>query len=58
MHEVGEVLEQARESGFEVVGVREREVKRGDLDGGVVGGRGEKWVGVKVWMGVLVRKVK
>lgn len=30
VHEVGEVLEQAR----------------------------EKWVGVKVWMGVLVRKVK
>ncbi|KAF5846324.1 hypothetical protein GGP41_003741 [Bipolaris sorokiniana] len=58
VHEVGEVLEQARESGFEVVGVREREVTRGDLDGGVVGGRGEKWVGVKVWMGVLVRKVK
>lgn len=57
VHEVGEVLGQARESGFEVLGVREREVTRGDLDGGVVGGRGEKWVGVRVWVGVLVRKV-
>ncbi|EUC29205.1 hypothetical protein COCCADRAFT_40390 [Bipolaris zeicola 26-R-13] len=57
LHKVDEVLEKAAESGFEVLGVREREVRRGDLDGGVVGGRGEKWVGVRVWMGVLVRRV-
>ena len=35
----------------------ERSVSRDDLETGVVGKRGEKWVGWRVWFGVVVRKV-
>lgn len=50
-YEVDEVVGVAREEGFEILGeMRERGVEEGDL-GGVVGERGRKWVGVRVWFG-------
>ncbi|KAF2848100.1 S-adenosyl-L-methionine-dependent methyltransferase [Plenodomus tracheiphilus IPT5] len=56
VYSVEDVVGEARKQGFEVMEVREREVRRGDLESGVVGGRGGKWVGVRVWVGVVVRK--
>jgi hypothetical protein len=54
-HEIEEVIEEGRKRGFEVVGeVGERGVEEGDL-GVVVGERGKKWVGVKVWFGFVMR---
>ncbi|KAF2489643.1 S-adenosyl-L-methionine-dependent methyltransferase [Lophium mytilinum] len=55
VHGVGETGEAARGAGLEVVGVWERGVEEGDLGKGV-GERGRKWVGRRVWYGVLVRK--
>lgn len=50
-YEVEEVVDAAEKEGFSILGeMRERGVEKGDL-GGVVGERGEKWVGVKVWFG-------
>ncbi|KAF2809069.1 S-adenosyl-L-methionine-dependent methyltransferase [Mytilinidion resinicola] len=54
-HGVAETGEVARGCGLEVLGVWERAVEEGDLEGGV-GERGRKWVGRRVWFGVLVRK--
>ncbi|KAF2786162.1 S-adenosyl-L-methionine-dependent methyltransferase [Melanomma pulvis-pyrius CBS 109.77] len=56
-HGVDETGEAARRAGFEVLEVRERRVERGDLEKGIVGERGGKWVGVLVWYGILLRKV-
>jgi len=54
-HEIEEVIEEGRKRGFEVVGeVGERGVEKGDLLV-VVGERGKKWVGVKVWFGFVMR---
>jgi hypothetical protein len=39
-----------------VVGKWEREVREEDLSAGGVGERGRKWVGVRVWYAVWVRK--
>ncbi|OMP83084.1 putative methyltransferase AN0656 [Diplodia seriata] len=49
--EVGLVLE-----GGEDGGVRERAVDEGLISSGMVGGRGWKWVGTKVWFGFVVRR--
>ncbi|KAF1846893.1 S-adenosyl-L-methionine-dependent methyltransferase [Cucurbitaria berberidis CBS 394.84] len=56
-HTVEETVQAAGECGFEVVEVRERAMSREDVECGRVGSRGGKWVGVKVWFGVVVRKV-
>ncbi|KAF1973781.1 S-adenosyl-L-methionine-dependent methyltransferase [Bimuria novae-zelandiae CBS 107.79] len=45
----------AREVGFEVVQVKERAVTKEDVESGSVGERGKKWVGVRVWYGVVLR---
>jgi SAM-dependent methyltransferase len=58
VYEVSEVVGVGREEGFVVVGplgVVERGVEEGDLDEGVVGSRGRKWVGRKVWFGCVMR---
>ncbi|KAF1949840.1 S-adenosyl-L-methionine-dependent methyltransferase [Byssothecium circinans] len=57
VYELEDVLGEARRCGFEVLEVRERGVRREDVEGGVVGGRGRKWVGVRVWFGVVLRKM-
>lgn len=56
VYSVEETVREAERQGFEVLSVREREVREEDLDRGV-GRRGAKWVGVRVWYGVVVRKV-
>jgi hypothetical protein len=54
-HEIKEVIEEGRKRSFEVVGeVGERDVQDGDL-GVLVGERGKKWVGEKVWFGFVMR---
>lgn len=54
-HEISEVIEEGQKWGFEVVGeVGERGIENGDL-GTVVGERGKKWIGVKVWYGCVMR---
>ncbi|KAF2432435.1 hypothetical protein EJ08DRAFT_677646 [Tothia fuscella] len=60
VHGVEETVQAARREGFEVVGgsggVRERGVDEGMVNRGVVGERGGKWVGKKVWYGMVLRK--
>jgi len=57
VYSVQETVDAATEAGFEVLRVVEREMQKADVEAGRVGGRGWKWVGVKVWYGVIVRKV-
>jgi SAM-dependent methyltransferase len=57
-HTVQETLEEARQAGFNVEHVMERAMTREDVESGAVGERGWKWVGVKVWYDVVVRKVE
>ena len=56
-HGVRETVEAAERAGFEVLEVSERGVEAGDVREGIVGERGVKWVGWRVWYGVLVRRV-
>jgi SAM-dependent methyltransferase len=58
VYSVDEMLREAERWGFSLVGgsgVRERGVGEGDLEAGVVGKRGWKWVGCKVWFGCVLR---
>ncbi|MCJ1421745.1 hypothetical protein MMC32_008111 [Xylographa parallela] len=53
---VEEVVAEAANSGFRVIGkVRERAVREEDLL--TLGRRGEKWVGVRCWFGVVFERV-
>lgn len=55
VYEINEVLEEARRWGFELVGeVGERGVEMEDLEKGVIGHRGKKWVGLKCWFGMVL----
>lgn len=56
-HTLQETLDEAKRVGFEVLSVKEREMRREDVESGKVGERGWKWVGVRVWYGVVVRKM-
>lgn len=54
-HRIADVLSVAERTGLEVIGdVRERTVDETLVE--VLGRRARKWVGVKVWFGVLFRK--
>lgn len=54
VYSIEQVVEAGRKWGFEVVGeVGERAVEEGDLE--VLGQRGGKWVGCKVWFGGVFR---
>lgn len=60
VYEIEEVVEEGRKWGFVVEGeVRERAVSESDVDeegkGGLLGRRGRKWVGCKVWFGFVMR---
>jgi SAM-dependent methyltransferase len=58
VHGVQETVGAAKGAGFEVVGeVRERAVDEKMIEEGVVGERARKWVGVKLWYGMILRKV-
>ncbi|KAF1830084.1 S-adenosyl-L-methionine-dependent methyltransferase [Decorospora gaudefroyi] len=56
VYTVEETLDAARAAGFDVLGVCEREMRREDVESGRVGERGGKWVGVKVWYAVELRR--
>jgi hypothetical protein len=58
VYSLAETVQGAEEAGMRVLAARERSVEEGDVKKGVVGRRGEKWVGCKVWFGVVVRKVR
>lgn len=54
VYSIDQVVEEGRKWGFEVVGeVKERAVGNEDLE--VLGERGGKWVGCKVWFGGVFR---
>lgn len=55
-HSVRDTVDAAQRAGLEVLSVWEREMKEEDMQSGAVGERGWKWVGVKVWYGIVVRK--
>ena len=57
VYSVQETIDTARGAGFEVLSVMEREMSKGDVEGGKVGARGWKWVGTKVWYGLVLRKI-
>ncbi|KAF2703470.1 hypothetical protein K504DRAFT_451654 [Pleomassaria siparia CBS 279.74] len=46
-HTLVKTREEARRAGFEILEVRERSVERSDIEKGIVGNRGLKWIGVK-----------
>lgn len=53
-YEIPEVMEMAESQGFKIIGrMGERGVEERDLE--KIGGRGKKWVGVKVWFGGVFR---
>jgi SAM-dependent methyltransferase len=57
-YEVEEVVEEGRKWGFELVGeMGERAVREEDLEAGLLGERGRKWIGTKVWFGCVMRCV-
>ncbi|KAF2825820.1 S-adenosyl-L-methionine-dependent methyltransferase [Ophiobolus disseminans] len=57
-HTVQDTVAAARKAGLEVLSVKEREMTRQDVESGAVGERGWKWVGIKVWYAVVVRKIE
>lgn len=55
-HTVEDTVRVAEQEGFEIVGnVEERAVEE-NMVGTVVGARGSKWVGVRVWYGMILKK--
>lgn len=56
VYTVEETAAAARTAGLEVVSVNEREMRKEDVEGGAVGERGWKWVGTKVWFGMVFTK--
>ena len=56
-YEVEEVLEEGKKWGFELEGkVGERSVEESDVgEGKLLGPRGRKWIGVRVWFGMVLR---
>ncbi|PSN66417.1 S-adenosyl-L-methionine-dependent methyltransferase [Corynespora cassiicola Philippines] len=56
-HTVEECVEEAGRARFEVLRVVERGMTEEDIRNGMVGERGWKWVGIKVWCGFVLRKM-
>jgi SAM-dependent methyltransferase len=55
-HTLEDTISAAEMAGFEVLTVKEREMKREDVESGRIGERGWKWVGTYVWYGLMLRK--
>jgi SAM-dependent methyltransferase len=56
VHGVQETVDAAKSAGFDVVGqVGERGIEK-EMIGREVGERGAKWIGIKVWYGMILRK--
>lgn len=56
-HTPQESAEEAQKAGFEVIRVLERGMEARDVEMGIVSERGKKWIGVRVWYGLLLRKI-
>lgn len=55
-HTVEEVLAYGVKEGFKLVGeVCEKGIEETDIEAGLVGPRGRKWIGVNVWYGFIMR---
>ncbi|KAL8661094.1 MAG: hypothetical protein Q9202_005908 [Teloschistes flavicans] len=54
-HTISDVEGHIAAKKFEILWREERAVSEGDLE--MIGARGRKWVGVKVWFGMILRKV-
>jgi hypothetical protein len=55
VHSVAETVDEAKAQGFDVVGnVGETEVKEDMIE--MLGERGGKWVGTKVWYGMVLSR--
>jgi hypothetical protein len=56
-HKIEEVAGEGRKWGFAVVGeIGERDVREEDIgEGRLLGERGRKWIGVRVWFGCVMR---
>ncbi|EME50123.1 hypothetical protein DOTSEDRAFT_85353 [Dothistroma septosporum NZE10] len=57
VHYVGEMGAAAREAGQMVEEVKEVRMEERWIEEGVVGKKGRKWIGTKVWVGILVRRI-
>ncbi|KAF2276353.1 S-adenosyl-L-methionine-dependent methyltransferase [Westerdykella ornata] len=57
-HTPQETAEEAKRAGFEVLRIMERRMEERDVESGLVGYRGRKWIGVMVWYGLVLRKVE
>lgn len=57
VYSLPETVQAAKDAGLELVEAKERSVRAEDVETGVVGKRGAKWIGCKVWFGIVVRKV-
>lgn len=56
-HEIEDVVKEASRWELDVVGqVREREARVSDVEHGGVGNRAMKWIGVKIWFGMVLRR--
>lgn len=56
-HGIEESLDAAKRAGLEVKEVKEVELEERGIEEGLVVERGRKWVGMKLWMGLMVRKM-
>lgn len=58
IHRVEETVEAAKKAGLELVGeVKEVAMSEEMIRTGAVGERGRKWIGTRVWYGLIVRKL-
>jgi len=53
---VKEVVRESEKQGFKCLGeMQVRSITDSDIEKGIVGQRGRKWIGVKVWFGCVLR---
>lgn len=58
-HTSGEIVREAHKQGFELVDrILERRVEESDIKQKIVGERGRKWLGIKVWYGGVFQNSK
>lgn len=58
-HKIEDVVKEASRWELDVVGhVREREARVSDVENGSIGDRAKKWIGVKMWVGMILKRRK
>ncbi|KAF2632972.1 S-adenosyl-L-methionine-dependent methyltransferase [Macroventuria anomochaeta] len=56
VYSLAEAVQAAQDAGLQLVEAKERSMEEEDVRSGVVGKRGRKWIGCKVWFGIVLRK--